>query len=140
MTADFPIVIYHNPDCGTSRNALAMIQAAGYAPQVVEYLKAGWTETLLRDLLAAMSARPRDLAGGFPEHRARAGWGRIFLAHAVRCPAAHAVPLAAPTHGLARRLDVTVVGFELERVGRHLPRHALGEHERGEHPQRHRGG
>lgn len=61
MTADFPIVIYHNPDCGTSRNALAMIQAAGYAPQVVEYLKAGWTETLLRDLLAAMSARPRDL-------------------------------------------------------------------------------
>lgn len=61
MTADFPIVIYHNPDCGTSRNALAMIEAAGYAPQVVEYLKVGWTETLLRDLLAAMSARPRDL-------------------------------------------------------------------------------
>jgi arsenate reductase (glutaredoxin) len=61
MIADFPIVIYHNPDCGTSRNALAMIDAAGYAPQVVEYLKAGWTETLLRDLLAAMSARPRDL-------------------------------------------------------------------------------
>lgn len=61
MIADFPIVIYHTPDCGTSRNALAMIDAAGYAPQVVEYLKAGWTETLLRDLLAAMSARPRDL-------------------------------------------------------------------------------
>jgi arsenate reductase (glutaredoxin) len=61
MTAAFPIVIYHNPDCGTSRNVLAMVEAAGYAPQVVEYLKAGWTETLLRDLLAAMNAKPRDL-------------------------------------------------------------------------------
>lgn len=53
MADAFPITIYHNPDCGTSRNTLAMIRAAGYEPLVVEYLKTGWTreliETLLRD-------------------------------------------------------------------------------------------
>ena len=48
--ADFPIVIFHNPACGTSRNTVAMVQAAGYAPQVVEYLQAGWTRDQLRDL------------------------------------------------------------------------------------------
>lgn len=57
----FPITIYHNPDCGTSRNTLAMIRAAGYAPEVVEYRKAGWTRPLLERLMAAMPARPRDL-------------------------------------------------------------------------------
>jgi arsenate reductase len=54
MSADFPITIYHNPRCGTSRNTLAMIQAAGYAPTVVEYLTAGWTKPGLKALFAAM--------------------------------------------------------------------------------------
>ena len=35
----FDVVIYHNPDCGTSRNALAMIRNAGLEPHVVDYLK-----------------------------------------------------------------------------------------------------
>ena len=61
MTADFPITIYHNPDCGTSRNALGMIEAAGYAPEVVEYRKVGWTAKLLDQLLAAMDAGPRAI-------------------------------------------------------------------------------
>ncbi|MDR3508257.1 MAG: arsenate reductase (glutaredoxin) [Caulobacteraceae bacterium] len=61
MSDDFPITIYHNPACGTSRNTLAMIRAAGYAPTVVEYLNAGWTRPLLDDLLAKTGARPRDL-------------------------------------------------------------------------------
>jgi arsenate reductase len=60
MTDAFPITIYHNPDCGTSRNTLAMIEAAGYAPAVVEYRKAGWTRALLTDLFAAMGITPRD--------------------------------------------------------------------------------
>ena len=34
-----PTVIHHNPDCGTSRNTLAILEAAGYRPIVVEYLK-----------------------------------------------------------------------------------------------------
>ncbi len=61
MTTPFPITIYHNPDCGTSRNALAMIEAAGYAPQVVDYRQTGWTRSLLIRLMTEMSAAPRDL-------------------------------------------------------------------------------
>ena len=61
MTDVFPVTIYHNPACGTSRNALAMIRAAGYEPTVVEYLKTGWTRAQLEGLLAAMPAKVRDL-------------------------------------------------------------------------------
>ena len=57
---DFPITIFHNPKCGTSRNVLAMIRASGVEPTVVEYLKAGWTREQLTDLLARSKAKPRD--------------------------------------------------------------------------------
>lgn len=57
----FPITIFHNPACGTSRNTVAMVQAAGYAPQVVEYLKAGWTREQLQDLAARSGGSLRDL-------------------------------------------------------------------------------
>ena len=57
----FPITIFHNPDCGTSRNTLGMIKAAGYAPEVIEYLRTGWTRKQLEGLLAAMNKGPRDL-------------------------------------------------------------------------------
>jgi len=59
--SDFPITIFHNPACGTSRNTVAMVQAAGYQPKVVEYLQAGWTKPQLQELLAAMGAKPRDI-------------------------------------------------------------------------------
>ncbi len=59
--AFFPIVVHHNPGCGTSRNTVAMIEAAGYAPTIVEYLKTGWTKPQLQALFAAMGARPRDV-------------------------------------------------------------------------------
>ena len=39
----FPVTLYHNPRCGTSRNTLAILRAAGHEPQVVDYLKTGWT-------------------------------------------------------------------------------------------------
>ncbi len=58
--SDFPITIFHNPACGTSRNTLAMIEAAGYAPTVVEYLKSGWTRPQLQALFAAMGVTPRQ--------------------------------------------------------------------------------
>ncbi len=61
MTDAFPITIFHNPACGTSRNTVAMVEAAGYVPNVVEYLQAGWTREQLQDLLAQMDARPRDI-------------------------------------------------------------------------------
>lgn len=53
--------IFHNPRCGTSRQVLAMIQEAGHEPQVVEYMKTGWTQPQLRALLKAMGASPRDI-------------------------------------------------------------------------------
>ena len=59
--SDFPITIFHNPACGTSRNTVAMVEAAGYEPEVVEYLQAGWTKPQLQELLAAMGAKPRDI-------------------------------------------------------------------------------
>jgi arsenate reductase len=61
---DFPITIFHNPSCGTSRNTVAMVRAAGYEPDVVEYLTTGWTKSQLKELLAAMGARPRDILRG----------------------------------------------------------------------------
>lgn len=61
MTGPFPITIYHNPDCGTSRNALAMIEAAGYVPAVIDYRSVGWTRALLERLFAAMDLKPRDV-------------------------------------------------------------------------------
>lgn len=57
----FPVTIYHNPACGTSRNTLALIRAAGHEPVVVDYLKTGWTREQLSDLLAAMRVSPRDI-------------------------------------------------------------------------------
>jgi arsenate reductase len=59
--AFFPIVVHHNPGCGTSRNTVAMIEAAGYAPTVVEYVKTGWSKPQLQALFAAMGAGPRDV-------------------------------------------------------------------------------
>ncbi|CUS45337.1 MAG: arsenate reductase (glutaredoxin) [Pseudomonadota bacterium] len=58
---DFPVTLYHNPDCGTSRNALAMIVAAGHTPVIIDYRRTGWTRALLDTLLAAMNMTPRDL-------------------------------------------------------------------------------
>lgn len=58
---DFPIVVFHNPGCGTSRNVVAMVRAAGYEPDVIEYLQTGWTAEQLEKLLDAMGARPRDI-------------------------------------------------------------------------------
>jgi arsenate reductase (glutaredoxin) len=61
MTDDFPITIFHNPACGTSRNVLAMIEAAGFAPRVVRYLETGWTRAQLEALLASMGVAPRAI-------------------------------------------------------------------------------
>ena len=54
------IVIHHNPDCGTSRNVLAIIEASGETPVVIEYLKEGWSRPQLLGLFAAAGISPRD--------------------------------------------------------------------------------
>jgi arsenate reductase (glutaredoxin) len=53
------VVIHHNSDCGTSRNVLAIIEAAGYQPAIIEYLKVGWTRPQLQALFAAAGLTPR---------------------------------------------------------------------------------
>jgi arsenate reductase len=55
------IIIYHNPECGTSRNALAMIRNAGIEPHVVEYLKTPPSRPLLESLIARAGITPRAL-------------------------------------------------------------------------------
>ena len=55
------IVIYHNPDCGTSRNALGLIRNAGIEPHVVEYLKTPPSRAMLKDLITRMGVPVRSL-------------------------------------------------------------------------------
>ena len=55
------ITLYHNPKCGTSRTVLEALQVAGHTPEVVEYLKVGWTESQLAELFGRMGVKPRDL-------------------------------------------------------------------------------
>lgn len=55
------ITIYHNPNCGTSRNVLAAIRAAGHEPRIVEYLKTPFTRDELRALIARMNIKVCDL-------------------------------------------------------------------------------
>jgi arsenate reductase len=61
MNDPIDIVIYHNPDCGTSRNTLAMIRNAGIEPHVVEYLKTPPSRRLLEQLVVRMSIPVREL-------------------------------------------------------------------------------
>jgi arsenate reductase len=55
------ITIYHNPDCGTSRNALAMIRQSGEEPEVIEYLETPPSRERLKELSAAMDIPVRAL-------------------------------------------------------------------------------
>jgi len=61
MTDQPAVTIYHNPDCGTSRNTLALIRNAGVEPTVIEYLKAPPDRATLESLIARMGIRPRDV-------------------------------------------------------------------------------
>jgi arsenate reductase (glutaredoxin) len=56
-----PVTIYHNPNCGTSRNVLAMIRERGVEPTVIEYLKTPPSRKRLVELIKAMGVAPRDL-------------------------------------------------------------------------------
>ena len=55
------VTVYHNPDCGTSRNTLALIRNAGIEPTIVEYLKTPPDRATLKDLISRMGMRPRAL-------------------------------------------------------------------------------
>jgi len=64
------VVIYHNPDCGTSRNTLGLIRNAGIEPHVIEYLKCPPSRAMLQSLVACMGVSVRDIVRmkGTPYH------------------------------------------------------------------------
>jgi arsenate reductase (glutaredoxin) len=55
------VIIYHNPDCGTSRNTLALIRNAGIEPHIIQYLRSPPTRLLLRQLIDRMGISVRAL-------------------------------------------------------------------------------
>jgi arsenate reductase (glutaredoxin) len=55
------VTIYHNPDCGTSRNTLAMMRRSGTEPQIIEYLKDPPSRARLQELIGAMGITVRQL-------------------------------------------------------------------------------
>ena len=55
------VTIYHNPNCGTSRNTLALLRENGVEPTVIEYLKAGWTKSQLEDLLKRLGKSAHEI-------------------------------------------------------------------------------
>jgi arsenate reductase len=62
MSANYTdVIIYHNPECGTSRSTLAVIRNSGIEPHVIEYLKTPPSRTLLQQLVERMGVSVRDI-------------------------------------------------------------------------------
>jgi arsenate reductase len=55
------VTIFHNPNCGTSRNTLALLREKGVQPNVVEYVKVGWTKPQLESLFRQMGVSAHDV-------------------------------------------------------------------------------
>jgi arsenate reductase len=73
------VTIYHNPECGTSRNTLAMIRASGVEPKVIEYLATPPDRETLYRLIAAMDIEPRQLLREKGTPYAELGLDNIYL-------------------------------------------------------------
>ena len=102
------IVIYHNPQCGTSRNALAMIRNAGIEPHVVEYHKTPPARALLETLIARAGITARDLLREKGTPYADLGLGNPDLTDADLIDAMMAHPIL-----INRPLVVSPLGVKL---------------------------
>jgi len=102
------IVIYHNPECGTSRNALAMIRNAGIEPHVVEYLKTPPSRALLSALIDRAGITPRDLLREKGTPYAALGLGDAALSDDALVDAMMAHPIL-----INRPLVVSPLGVKL---------------------------
>lgn len=60
MSTYFPVVVFHNPECGTSRKVLEMVGEAGFVPTIIDYRKEGWTRPQLLALFAAAGITARQ--------------------------------------------------------------------------------
>ncbi len=102
------VIIYHNPDCGTSRNALAMIRNAGIEPHVIEYLKTPPSRTLLIDLIDRAGISPRALLREKGTPYAELGLGDASLADEALIDAMMEYPVL-----INRPLVVSPLGVKL---------------------------
>ena len=87
------VIIYHNPDCGTSRNTLAMIRNAGVEPHVIEYLKTPPSRDMLTRLIARMAISARELLREKGTPYAERGLGDPALSEAQLLDAMMAHPI-----------------------------------------------
>ncbi|MCE7796386.1 arsenate reductase (glutaredoxin) [Sphingobium sufflavum] len=102
------IIIYHNPDCETSRNTLAMIRNAGVEPHVVEYLKTPPSRPLLMHLIERAGITPRQLLREKGTPYAQRGLGDERLTDTALVDAMMAHPIL-----INRPLVVTPLGVRL---------------------------
>lgn len=120
------IVIYHNPECGTSRNALGLIRNAGIEPHVVEYLKTPPSRALLAELIDRAGMTPRALLREKGTPYAELGLGDAALSDDALVDAMMAHPIL-----INRPLVVSPLGVKLcrpsEAVLDLLPNDQLGE-------------
>ncbi len=110
MTGNAPVdvIIYHNPECGTSRNALAMIRNAGIEPHVVEYLKTPPSRAMLAELIDRAGVTPRDLLREKGTPYAELGLGDTSLSDDALVDAMMAHPIL-----INRPLVVSPLGVKL---------------------------
>lgn len=104
----FDIVIYHNPECGTSRNVLGLIRNAGIEPHVVEYVKTPPSRALLVELIDRAAITPRDLLREKGTPYAELGLDNMSLADDVLLDAMVAHPIL-----INRPLVVSPLGVTL---------------------------
>ena len=102
------IIIYHNPECGTSRNTLAMIRNAGIEPHVIEYLKTPPSRTMLESLIARAGMPPRALLREKGTPYAELGLGNADLTDGQLIDAMIAHPIL-----INRPLVVSPLGVKL---------------------------
>ncbi len=102
------VVIYHNPECETARNALALIRNAGIEPHIVEYVKTPPARTLLIDMIARASMTPRDLLRIKGTPYAALGLGDVALSDDALVDAMMAHPIL-----INRPLVVSPLGVKL---------------------------
>jgi arsenate reductase (glutaredoxin) len=102
------VIIYHNPDCGTSRNVLAMIRNSGVEPHIIEYLKCPATRLLLTQLLARAGLTARQILREKGTPYDELGLGELSLSDDALLDAIDAHPIL-----MNRPLVVTPKGVRL---------------------------
>ncbi|MGM4991450.1 arsenate reductase (glutaredoxin) [Tardiphaga sp. 841_E9_N1_2] len=108
MPDSVDVIIYHNPDCGTSRNTLAMIRNAGIEPHIIEYLKTPPSRVMLVQLLARAGMSVRDVLREKGTPYAELGLSDASLTDAQLLDAIEAHPVL-----MNRPIVVSVLGVRI---------------------------